>query len=87
MDNNDTLAIKLKYILDAGMSCVFCIGEPKEIREKGLDAVLAEMDVQLSQIYSLLDPEKVCLDIVPLFAHVPHPILCLFLLVWRNCMT
>ena len=64
MDNNDTLAIKLKYILDAGMSCVFCIGEPKEIREKGLDAVLAEMDVQLSQIYSLLDPEKVCLDVV-----------------------
>merc|ERR1719324_2363255 len=58
MDNNDTLAIKLKYILDAGMTCVYCIGEPKEIREKGLDAVLAEMDVQLTQIYSLLDAEK-----------------------------
>ena len=34
----------------------FCIGEPKEIREQGLEAVLAEMDVQLTQIYKLLDP-------------------------------
>ncbi|CAK0857931.1 unnamed protein product [Prorocentrum cordatum] len=42
MDDNTTLATKLKYILDAGMSCVFCIGEPKDIREKGLDAVLEE---------------------------------------------
>merc|ERR1712083_714427 len=28
MDNNETLAVKLKYILDAGMDCVYCIGEP-----------------------------------------------------------
>merc|ERR1712224_1194226 len=68
MDSNDTLAIKLKYILDAGMSCVFCIGEPKEIREKGLDAVLAEMDVQLTQIYSLLDPKKVAIAYEPVWA-------------------
>merc|ERR1740121_2931189 len=68
MDSNDTLAIKLKYILDAGMSCIFCIGEPKEIREKGLDAVLAEMDVQLSQIYSLLDPAKVVIAYEPVWA-------------------
>merc|ERR1712064_117679 len=27
MDNDTTLATKLKYILDAGMTCVFCIGE------------------------------------------------------------
>merc|ERR1712194_84623 len=40
MDDNTTLATKLKYVLDAGMTCVFCIGEPKEIREKGLDAVI-----------------------------------------------
>merc|ERR1712224_361982 len=68
MDSNDTLAIKLKYILDAGMSCCFCIGEPKEIREKGLDAVLAEMDVQLTQIYSLLDPAKVVIAYEPVWA-------------------
>merc|ERR1719163_2035907 len=41
MDSNDTLAVKLKYILDAGMTTVFCIGEPLPIREKGLDAVIA----------------------------------------------
>merc|ERR1712241_213739 len=68
MDSNDTLATKLQYILDAGMTCVFCIGEPKEIREKGLDAVLAEMDVQLTQVYSLLDPEKVVIAYEPVWA-------------------
>merc|ERR1711957_847681 len=68
MGNNDTLAIKLKYILDAGMTCVFCIGEPKEIREQGLDAVLAEMDVQLTQIYSKLDAAKVVLAYEPVWA-------------------
>mmetsp|Transcript_1504 Transcript_1504/g.2200 ORF Transcript_1504/g.2200 Transcript_1504/m.2200 type:complete len:336 (-) Transcript_1504:89-1096(-) len=68
MDDNTTLATKLKYILDAGMTCVFCIGEPKEIREKGLDAVLAEMDVQLTQIYDLLDPEKVVIAYEPVWA-------------------
>merc|ERR1712183_551875 len=68
MDTNATLATKLKYILDAGMSCVFCIGEPKEIREKGLEAVLAEMHVQLTQIYSLLDPAKVVIAYEPVWA-------------------
>merc|ERR1712087_1012350 len=43
-DTNETLATKLKYILDAGLTCVYCIGEPKEIREKGIEAVLAEME-------------------------------------------
>merc|ERR1712125_160623 len=57
-----------KYILDAGMTCVFCIGEPKEIREKGLDAVLAEMDVQLEKIYALLDAEKVVIAYEPVWA-------------------
>jgi len=68
MDDNKTLATKLKYILDAGMSCVFCIGEPKEIREKGLDAVLAEMHVQLTQIYDLLDADKVVIAYEPVWA-------------------
>lgn len=68
MDDNNTLATKLKYILDAGMSCVFCIGEPKEIREKGLDAVLAEMDVQMKQIYGILDADKVVIAYEPVWA-------------------
>merc|ERR1712050_768452 len=68
MDDNSTWATKLKYILDAGMTCVFCIGEPKEIREKGLEEVLKVMDVQLTQIYSLLDPEKVVIAYEPVWA-------------------
>merc|ERR1719356_48870 len=68
MDDNTTLATKLKYALDAGLSVVFCIGEPKPIREKGLDAVLVEMDVQLTQIYGLLDPAKVVIAYEPVWA-------------------
>merc|ERR1711972_651473 len=68
MDDNATLAAKLKYALEAGMSVVFCIGEPKAIREKGLDAVVQEMDVQLTQIYGLLDPAKVVIAYEPVWA-------------------
>jgi triosephosphate isomerase len=68
MDDNSTLATKLKYALDAGLMVVFCIGEPKPIREKGLDAVLAEMDVQLEKIYGLLDPAKVVIAYEPVWA-------------------
>merc|ERR1711937_726474 len=68
MDNNETLAVKLKYILDAGMSCVYCIGEPLSIREKGLPDVLAEMDVQLTPIYGLLDPARVVIAYEPVWA-------------------
>jgi triosephosphate isomerase len=68
MDNDDTLATKLKYILEQGLSCVYCIGEPLSIREEGIDAVLAEMDKQLTQIYSLLDPAKVVIAYEPVWA-------------------
>merc|ERR1711941_265300 len=40
----------------------------KEVREKGIDAVLALMDVQLIQIYDLLDPEKVVIAYEPVWA-------------------
>merc|ERR1712045_813751 len=68
MDDNTTLATKLKYALDAGMTVIYCIGERKEIREQGLEAVLAEMDVQLTQIYKLLDPTKVVIAYEPVWA-------------------
>jgi len=67
-DDNATLASKLQYILDAGLTCIYCIGEPLDIREKGLDAVLAEMDVQLAQIYDKLDPAKVVIAYEPVWA-------------------
>jgi triosephosphate isomerase len=68
MDSNDTLATKLKYILDAGMLCIFCIGEPLSIREKGIQAVLKEMDIQMKKIYKLLDPAKVVIAYEPVWA-------------------
>jgi len=68
MDTDDTLATKLKYILEQGLSCVYCIGEPLSIREEGIDAVVAEMDKQLTQIYSLLDPAKVVIAYEPVWA-------------------
>jgi triosephosphate isomerase len=68
MDTDDTLATKLKYILEQGLSCVYCIGEPLSIREEGIDAVLAEMDKQLTQIYSLLDPAKIVIAYEPVWA-------------------
>lgn len=68
MDSNDTLAVKLKYILGADMTCVFCIGEPKPIRDQGVEAVLAEMDKQLTPIYSMLDAAKVVIAYEPVWA-------------------
>merc|ERR1712066_768583 len=68
MDDNNSLATKLKYIQDAGMSCVYCIGEPLSIRENGLEAVLAEMHVQLTPIYGLLDPSNVVIAYEPVWA-------------------
>ena len=50
------------------MSVIFCIGERKEIREQGLEVVLAEMDVQLTQTYKLLDPTKVVIAYEPVWA-------------------
>merc|ERR1719188_1727862 len=68
MDTNSSLAEKLRYILAAGMTCVYCIGEPKSIREKGLQAVLLEMDKQLTLVYRLLDPAKVVIAYEPVWA-------------------
>merc|ERR1712072_1273740 len=50
------------------MMVVFCIGEPKPIREEGVEAVLEEMDVQLKEIYGLLDPSKVVIAYEPVWA-------------------
>merc|ERR1711935_471758 len=36
--------------------------------EKGLDAVLAEMDVQLKEVYAKLDPAKVVIAYEPVWA-------------------
>jgi len=68
MDTDDTLKTKLEYVLAADMSCAYCVGEPLAIREQGLEAVLACIDTQLKQIYSILDPKKVVIAYEPVWA-------------------
>jgi len=67
-ESNELLATKLKYILDKGLNCVFAIGEPLPIREKGLDAVLAECVEQLKDVKDLLDPARVVIAYEPVWA-------------------
>ena len=54
-ESNELMATKLQYILDQGLSCVFCIGEPLPIREKGVDAVLAECANQLEDVAACVE--------------------------------
>mmetsp|Transcript_143011 Transcript_143011/g.362975 ORF Transcript_143011/g.362975 Transcript_143011/m.362975 type:complete len:331 (+) Transcript_143011:76-1068(+) len=67
-EDDELLATKLKYILDAGMKCVFCIGEKLPEREKGLEATMAVCISQLEQIKGLLDPAKVVIAYEPVWA-------------------
>jgi len=71
-ESNKLLADKLAYILSKGLSCIFCIGEPLPIREKGIDAVLAECVVQLTEIVptlkGLTDFSKVVIAYEPVWA-------------------
>jgi len=71
-ESNALMATKLQYILDQGFSCVFCIGEPLPIREKGVDAVLAECANQLEDIVPILksleDKSRVVIAYEPVWA-------------------
>jgi len=71
-ETNELLATKLSYILEKGLTCVFCIGEPLPIREKGADAVLAECVVQLTGIVDTLkaleDKSRVVIAYEPVWA-------------------
>ena len=67
-ESNALLATKLGYILEKGLNCVFCIGEPLPIREKGIDAVLAECVNQLTDIKGMLDPSRVVIAYEPVWA-------------------
>jgi len=53
-ESNELMATKLQYILDQGLMAVFCVGEPLPVREKGIDAVLAECVDQLKDIVPIL---------------------------------
>ena len=71
-ETNALLATKLAYILEAGLTCVFCIGEALPIREKGIEAVIAECGVQLTDIIPILkaleDKSRVVIAYEPVWA-------------------
>ena len=71
-ESNALMATKLQYILDHGLTCIFCIGEPLPIREKGIDAVLAECVSQLEDIVPILkaleDKSRVVIAYEPVWA-------------------
>mmetsp|Transcript_112010 Transcript_112010/g.205577 ORF Transcript_112010/g.205577 Transcript_112010/m.205577 type:complete len:252 (-) Transcript_112010:236-991(-) len=67
-EDDAMLATKLKYILDAGMKCVFAIGEKLPEREKGMDATMAVCIAQMEQIKGLMDPDKVVIAYEPVWA-------------------
>jgi len=71
-ESNALMATKLAYILEHGLSCVFCIGEPLPIREQGIDAVLAECVSQLEDIVPILkgleDKSRVVIAYEPVWA-------------------
>merc|ERR1712039_107837 len=62
------LATKLAYILDKGLKCIFCVGEPLSVRQKGIDATMEELAKQLEDIKGLLDPNKVVIAYEPVWA-------------------
>jgi len=71
-ESNELLATKLKYILEQDLMCIFCIGEPLSIREKGIEAVTAEMVSQLTDIVPILkdleDKSRVVIAYEPVWA-------------------
>ena len=44
-ESDALLATKCAYILEKGLMCVWCIGEPLPIREKGLEALMKESNI------------------------------------------
>merc|ERR1712070_1060547 len=71
-ESNALLATKLGYILEKGLMCVFCIGEPLPIREKGIEAVVDYCKAQLVDILPILknleDKSRVVIAYEPVWA-------------------
>ena len=71
-ETNELLKTKLQYVLDQGLNCVFCIGEPLPIREKGIGPVLSVLATQLVDIIPILkgleDKSRVVIAYEPVWA-------------------
>ena len=62
----------MTILLSRGLTCIFCIGEPLPVREKGIAAVLAECVSQLEDIVPILkaleDKSRVVIAYEPVWA-------------------
>ena len=71
-ETNALLKTKLQYVLDQGLSAVFCIGEPLPIREKGIGPVLSVLATQLVDLIQILkaleDKSRVVIAYEPVWA-------------------
>jgi len=71
-ESNELMATKLAYILEKGLTAIFCIGEPLPVRQRGIAAVLAECVNQLKDIVpilkSLKDKSRVVIAYEPVWA-------------------
>lgn len=71
-ESNALMATKLAKILQSGLNCVFCIGEPLPVRKDGIVAVLAECVSQLEDIVPILqdldDKSRVTIAYEPVWA-------------------
>jgi len=72
-ESDELLATKCKYILEKGLMCVFAIGEPLPIREKGLEAIMKEAVIpQLTGLIEVMkgleDKSKLVIAYEPVWA-------------------
>jgi len=72
-ESDELLATKCAYILEKGLMCVYCIGEPLPIREKGLEALMKEsiipqLTVLIPILKALEDKSKVVIAYEPVWA-------------------
>merc|ERR1712194_765016 len=72
-ESDELLATKCAYILEKGLMCVYCIGEPLPVREKGLEALMKESIIpQLTVLIPILkgleDKSRVVIAYEPVWA-------------------
>ena len=65
-ESQEEIAQKFAFALKQGWEIVYCVGEPKEVREEGLDAVIAYVEAQFEGIN--LNYEKLVVAYEPVWA-------------------
>ncbi|MBL0686744.1 MAG: triose-phosphate isomerase [Sulfurospirillum sp.] len=65
-ENNELLVKKFNFAKEQGVEILYCVGEPKEVREKGIDAVMAYILGQFDGID--LDYKRLVIAYEPVWA-------------------